>query len=77
MTGKDLIIYILQNNLEDAEVVNIVSKIFLTDYQVAAKFKVGVDTIRAWQALKLIDGINIRGAMYYYDNISDPRIKKE
>ena len=46
MTGKDLIIYILQNDLEDVSVIGIVKKVLLTENQLAAKFNVGVDTIR-------------------------------
>lgn len=73
MTGKDLIIYILQNDLEDVSVIGIVKKVLLTENQLAAKFDVGVDTIRVWQTLKLINGISIGGSVYYYNDTPDPR----
>ena len=73
MTGKDLIIYILQNDLEDVSVIGIVKKVLLTENQLDAKFDVGVDTIRVWQTLKLINGIKVGGSVYYYNDTPDPR----
>lgn len=73
MTGKDLIIYILQNDLEDVSVIGIVKKVLLTENQLAAKFDVGVDTIRVWQTLKLINGIKVGESVYYYNDTPDPR----
>lgn len=76
MTGKDLIIYILQNNLENASAIEIINKVLLTEDQIAAKFGVGIETIRAWQSLKVIDGICLRGKMYYYNDTLDPRDRR-
>ena len=76
MTGKDLIIYILQNDLGDASVIEIMNKVLLTEDQIAAKFRVGIETIRVWQALKIINGICLMGKMYYYNDTLDPRDRR-
>lgn len=75
MIGKDLIIYILNNGLENSDVVDILKKALLTEKQIAAKFCVGVDTIRAWQSLHFIDGFMIGNSVYYYVDTKDPRKK--
>ena len=47
MTGRDLIIYILSNNLEDEPVFKDGKIIgFLTVHEAAAKMNVGVETVR-------------------------------
>lgn len=49
MTGKDLILYILTNNLEDAPVFENGRLLgFLTISEAAAKINVGTATIRVW-----------------------------
>lgn len=42
MTGKELVMYILANNLEDEAVS------FMTMSEAAVKFHVGIETIRVW-----------------------------
>ena len=60
MTGRDLIIHILQNNLEDQEVFKDGKLIgFMTDEEAAVKFNVGVATVRVWVSMNIIDSINI------------------
>lgn len=50
MTGKELILYILQNNLENEVVLKDGQLIcFLTDEEVAIKFNVGLSTIKIWR----------------------------
>ena len=73
MTGKDLIVYILQHDLEDCEIDDILSNMFLNESQLAAKVKVGVGTIRAWREMKRIKGITIKGIVYFYTDTKDPR----
>lgn len=65
MTGRDLIIYILENHLED-EVVFKDGKIpgFLSKTEAAVKFNVGIYTIRTWFDLGVIDGIELGGELY-------------
>lgn len=76
MTGRDLIIYILQNGLEDKEVFEDGVFIgFMTEEEAAVKFEVGVPTIRAWHSLGFIDGVNIGDTLFIFKNATDPRIK--
>ena len=57
MTGRDLIIYILSNGLEDEPVFKNGKFIgFLTDAEAAAKMNVGTATIWAWVAQGRLDG---------------------
>ena len=49
MTGKELILYILQNNLENEVVIKDGVFVWLmNEEEAAAKFGVGVATIKAW-----------------------------
>lgn len=74
MTGRDLILYILENNLENESVVK--DGIFIglmSEEEAAAKFDVGVSTIRVYNTLKMLDGIEINGRLYFLRNAKDPR----
>lgn len=74
MTGKDLILYILQNNLEDEVVLKDGFFVgFMDETEAAAKFGVGVWTIRAWHALGVIDGIASGDKLYFLKSMPDPR----
>lgn len=74
MTGRDLIIYILENNLEDAPVFADGRFIgFITELEAAVKFNVGTATIRLWVERKILSGIKI-GEMYYIPAYSVPVI---
>jgi hypothetical protein len=69
MTGKELIIYILKNNLENEEVFKDGKIIgFLTIEEAAAKWGVGVETIRMWNSMSIIDGISIGKTIYVPKN---------
>lgn len=49
MTGKDLILYILQNNLENEEILNPGGSVaFVSEVDLAAYNGVGIATIHAW-----------------------------
>ena len=50
MKGKDLILYILLNNLENEEIIdeNGVLIGFMTIEDAAIKYEVGISTVRAW-----------------------------
>lgn len=75
MTGKELILYILQNNLEDVMVLDGCVFIgFMTEEEAAVKFNVGVETIRAWYLCRMIDGSKIGDSLYFRKDIADPRI---
>lgn len=68
MTGKELILYILQNNLENEPVVKdgkIVG--FLTLAEAAAKYDVGTATVITWAKIGYISYVSIGGVMYIPD----------
>lgn len=65
MTGRDLILYILQNKLEDKPVNEICClKNFMTVDQAAAKYNVGPESIKVWFATGVISGIQIGETIY-------------
>ena len=65
MTGRELIIYILENNLEDTPVFNDGKLIgFMTVEEAAIKFDVGTATIKLWFRLGMLRGIVIGEALY-------------
>lgn len=74
MTGKELILYILQNNLEDTVVLKDGFFIgFMTEEEAAVKFGVGTATIRAWYNCKWIKGTQIDDSLYFLKDVADPR----
>lgn len=78
MTGRELILFILQNNLENEEIVqNGVFVWLMNEEEAAVKFNVGVATIRAWYAYGLLKGTQIGGRLYFLQNVADPRVKDD
>lgn len=76
MTGRELIIYILQNGLEDKDI--FADGTFLdlmTVNEAAAKFEVGVFTVLAWYHNGCIRGISIGDSVYIFKDSKDPRKK--
>lgn len=74
MTGKDLIIYILENNLENEVVLKDgVFVGFMDEGEAATKFDVGVWTIRAWYMIGSIEGYRIGNKLYFRKDMQDPR----
>ncbi len=74
MTGRDLIVYILQNNLEDDVVLKDGFFVgFMDENETAAKFGVGVWTIKAWYSIGILDGIRVGEKLYFLKSITDPR----
>ena len=71
MTGRDLIIYILQNHLEDTEMLMDNNHMFLTVEEAAVKYETGVATIKAMVDRNILKGMKI-GDAYLVLNI--PRI---
>lgn len=65
MTGRDLIIYILENNLEDKPVIENDKLLgFMNVHETALKFGVGTATIELWYALGVIQGFEIGEKIY-------------
>ena len=74
MTGKELILYILQNNLENEVVIKDGIFIWLmNEEEAAAKFGVGVATIKAWCICGMLSGTKIGDHLYFLRNANDPR----
>lgn len=70
MTGRDLIIYILENNLEDQSVFENGELLgFMSIEMAALKFGVGTSTIKVWIDLRIIPGIKIGDKLYIPANI--------
>ena len=70
MTGRELIIYILQNHLEDEPIFKDGQLLgFMTEIEAAIKFDVGVSTINVWYQLKQIPGFVIGDQLYIPANI--------
>lgn len=69
MTGRDLIIYILENHLEDEELFKDGKLPGLMTYEEAAvKFDVGVETIKAWVKNRYLKAVTIYGNHYIPEN---------
>lgn len=60
MTGRELIVHILSNGLENADI----SELFITEEEAAVKLNVGVATVKTWAELGLIHCIIIDGKTY-------------
>lgn len=74
MTGRDLIMYILQNNLENEVVIKDGVFIWLmTEEEAAVRYDVGVSMIRAWYACGMLSGTKIGDRLYFLRNTPDPR----
>lgn len=77
MTGRELILYILENKLEDSKVLEgAFFKGFMTEEEAAAKFNVGTATIRTWYNFDVLPGIKVGESLYFLKNVSDPRVCK-
>lgn len=65
MTGRDLIIYILEHNLEDEPVFKDGKFIgFLSCGEVAQHYSVGGATVQAWIKEKMIDSVQVNGGVF-------------
>lgn len=75
MTGRELAIYILQNNLEDETVFtkDFFTKGFLTIEEIAAKLGVGPETIGYWSRLGHLHGLVYNSVIYFRKDFVDPR----
>ena len=77
MTGRDLIIYILENELEDEPVFKDGKFIgFLTIEEVAIRMNVGTATVKALYELHALRGVQIGDTLFIYDtdDINRPKL---
>ena len=71
MTGRDLIVYILVNGLEDEPVFKDGKFMgLITETEAAAKLGMGAGTIRAWIALGRIKAVKIDDIYYVPADVS-------
>ena len=74
MTGRELIIYILENSLEDEPVFKNGKFIgFITPEEVAVKTDVGAATVYAWINQGRIDSEAVKEGIYIPANFKSPR----
>lgn len=72
-TGRDLIIYILKNNLEDEPIYKDGRLLgFVTIHEAAAMMNVGVNTVFAWLQRGQIEGVVIGGEIFIPADIKSP-----
>ena len=73
MTGRDLIVYILQNDLEDEPIVQDGKFIgFITVVEAAKKANVGMATVLAWAVEGLISYVIVGHTIYIPANFEPP-----
>lgn len=73
MTGRDLILYILANNLEDRPVFEHGKFIgFVTASDVAIEKNVGLATVHAWIHQGRLDSVAVREGIYIPANFKSP-----
>lgn len=75
MTGKDIIHYILDADLENKEVFDEKGMFvgFMSEKEATDVFNVGVSTIRAWYELGMINAIKVGDTLYLLKDTVDPR----
>ena len=74
MTGRDLILYILQNGLENEPVFNNGKLLGFMDIVGAAeKFNVGLSTVRVWMDMGELPYIRIGNYFFIPALVKDPR----
>ena len=80
MLGRELIIYIIENGLENEDVFEII-KTFPTVGDVAVGFDVGTATVEVWVANGCLDGIECDGVTYIspasLDKFAEEKARKE
>ena len=69
MTGRDLMVYILENHLEDSEVVkNGIPIGLMSTSEFAVKMNVGEGTVKAWLIEDHVKHYDLKGGIYIPKN---------
>ena len=71
MTGRDIIIFILEHRLENASIR--LQDFLISEEEVAAKFSVGLPTVKRWCEMGMLEGIKVGNHVFFFKNITDPR----
>ena len=73
MTGRDFIIYIMENGLEDEPLYKDGKLLgFMNELEAAVKFNVSTATILTWVELGMLDGVKIGKVIYIPSKASSP-----
>lgn len=76
MTGRDLIIYILENGQENEPICKDGRFLgFMTHSEAAAKFGVGMATVEVWVHLGQLEGVVVGQELYIPANAESPLSK--
>ncbi len=74
MTGRELILYILENHFEDEPIYKDGKLLgYMTEVEAAEKFGVGLSTIKVWVNQELLQGILIGATIYIPENSKNPK----
>lgn len=74
MTGRELILYILKNHLEDEPIYKDGKLLgYMTEVEAAEKFGVGLSIIKVWVNQELLQGILIGATIYIPENSKNPK----
>ena len=74
MNGRELIVYILENGLEDEPMIKDGVLVgFMTHAQAASKFDVGTATVEVWLSLGLLDYIDLNDRVMIPVNTEKPK----
>lgn len=78
LTGRELLIYILSNNLENEIIykdgkLNCIPLGLLTEFEAAKKFNVGTATILTWVRNGQLEGVKIGNRTYIPVNATRPK----
>lgn len=77
MTGRELIVYILENGLEDKQVFEDGKFIgFKTTYEVAEELSVGIATVDAWCKLGMLPNVRLGTVYLIPGNYKSPLERK-
>ena len=80
MTGRELIVYILENNLENEDILNPNEKlnthIFIREDVAAAECNVGIASIKAWCKQKYLDYVTYCACIYIVKNKRYEEVKR-
>lgn len=73
MTGRDLIMYILANGLEDEPVFKDGRFVgFVTPTDVAIQTNVGIATVHTWMHQGRVESVSVNGGIYIPANFKSP-----
>ena len=73
ITGKDLMLYIIKNELYDKPLVNKDGRFFgaMTVEEAALRYKVGISTIRVYCKHGILHSVNIDGKLWIFPPVKE------